>query len=416
MAVGWAAKPKEDLIQEIARLQSKLQNETASTDLPVASHQNVEQIVKAQAIMEGEIRFRALVENVPDAFVLHDTDGNIVMVNQALSEALGYSKKELLKLKVHDIEVGVSPQDLDAVWHSMTDPKTLNGRHRRKDGTEFPVEVRVSRFGTPDNPLFLALARDLTERQNIEKALIMARDRAEHANRAKSEFLANMSHELRTPLNSIIGFSEVMRSETFGPLGSRQYLEYITDIHRSGSHLLEVINDILDMSKIESQQVDLEEEAVDVRKLIRDCKRMVEQPAYDAGLKISSRVDPDLYKIRADKRRLAQILINLLSNAIKFTEPKGRIRITCGLNAVGEVVFKVKDSGIGIAEEDIAHIFEPFTQIRSHSTQTHQGTGLGLSLVRALTRLQGGTVDIESAVGKGTTVTVKLPPERVLKK
>ncbi len=373
-----------------------------------------EQKKAEQTIRDSEDRFRELVENVPDSLVLHDTAGKIVMVNENLITTLGYSRDQLLQMNVRDIEVEASSVDLDAIWHAMTDTHTLKRRHRRADGSDFPVEVRVSRFGTTVAPLFLATVRDMSERVEVERELVFARDHAEYANRAKSEFLANMSHELRTPLNSIIGFSEVIQAEIFGSISEPRYNEYIDDIHRSGSHLLNVINDILDMSKIEAQQVGVHEDEIDIRDVIRDCKRMVSQRAERAGLKLISRVDWKISKILADERRLRQILINLLTNAIKFTPSGGQVRVMCQINANGNIELIVEDTGVGIPENEVGRIFEPFIQAREHSTQTHEGTGLGLSLVRALAHLHDGSAAMSSEVGKGTRVTVTLPSVRLI--
>lgn len=417
----WAGKTKRELIAEIARMhEAKPDQSDADPDVHktkkfdtglsvLDNHVSIEKTIE-----EGEGRFRLLVENVPDSLVLHDTNGNIVLVNGILSQALGYSREQLLTMNVRDIEVGLPPMDLKSIWHTMTEAKTLKGRHRRQDGSEFPVEVCVSRFGTPENPLFLALARDMSERENIEQKLVLARDIAEQANRSKSEFLANMSHELRTPLNSIIGFSEVIKNETFGSVNEPRYQEYIRDIHRSGSHLLQVINDILDMAKIESHHVDVNDEIIIISDLIEECERMVTQPAQQAAVTVHSQIGPGLNKLLVDRRRLSQILINLLTNSIKFTPKGGKITISCARDVSGSINLSVADTGIGIPQSDVAHIFEPFVQSREHSTKTHEGTGLGLSLVRALTQLQGGTVILESEVGKGTVVTVTLPSERVI--
>lgn len=390
-------KSKQDLLSENASLKREL-----------AAHK---QQLQAN---NDDARFNELVENVPDALILHDPTGKIVLVNEALCRSLGYTRKQLLRMNVRDFEVGRPSADLHRIWHDMHETESLMGRHRRCDGSEFPVEVRVSQFGTDKAPLFLALARDMTERAAIERSLVLARDSAELANQAKSEFLANMSHELRTPLNSIIGFSEVMQFKVFGAVTEPKYVEYIDDIKRSGVHLLSVIDDILDMAKIEAHQIDLQEEPIDVRSVIRDCKRMISQRAEQGGIKLTSRVDAKISHVLADKRRLIQILINLLTNAVKFTPEHGRMKLLCQLSENRSIQFIVEDTGVGISADEIANVFEPFTQAREHPTQTHEGTGLGLSLVRELARLHGGSVTLTSKLNKGTRVTVTLPARRLV--
>jgi PAS domain S-box-containing protein len=367
-----------------------------------------------QAIRESEDQLKTLVENVPDPLFVHTIDGEFVEVNEKAVESLGYTREQLMKMSVNDIIVSTPNANLKATWQTMHGTEILKGQHRHIDGHIIPVEVHVSRFGSEKSPLFLATARDISEREQVERELVIARDRAEHANRAKSEFLANMSHELRTPLNSIIGFSEVIQTEVFGRIGERRYGEYIDDIHHSGCHLLNVINDILDMSKIEAQQLEVQEEEIDLRDVIRDCERMVYERAERGRLKLTTKIDTHLPKIWADERRLSQILINLLSNAIKFTDDGGVVSIICRQNKRRDIELIVEDTGDGIPENDLSQVFEPFIQAREHSTQTHEGTGLGLALVKALTGMHGGDVSLTSELGKGTRVTVTLPSSRLV--
>jgi len=367
-----------------------------------------------EAVRESEERFRRLVENVPDPLIVHDVNGEIVEVNDKFSATLDYTREQLLTMNVSDFAVGTPPLDLRYLWRTMEGTHILKSRNRRRDGSEFPVEVHISRYKDGGAPHFLATLRDMTERTSVERDLVVARDRAEYANQAKSEFLANMSHELRTPLNSIIGFSELIQAGIFGVISEPRYSEYIDDIHRSGTHLLNVINDILDMSKIEAHQMAVHEEVIDVRDVVRDCRRMVSHRAERANLKLISRVDWKISKIFADERRLRQILINLLSNAIKFTPPYGQVKILCHLSEDGDIELIVEDTGNGIPESEVKRVFEPFVQARKHSTQTHEGTGLGLSLVRALARLHDGGVSLSSEIGKGTRVTVTLPSTRLI--
>jgi two-component system cell cycle sensor histidine kinase PleC len=235
--------------------------------------------------------------------------------------------------------------------------------------------------------------------------------RAEGANKAKSEFLANMSHELRTPLNAINGFSEIMVNELFGPLGDKRYAEYAQDILTSGQHLLALINDILDMAKIEAGKLNLKFEPLRVLDAIEDSARLMRNRAEAAGLELVIEV-PELPEIEGDMRALKQVLLNLLSNAVKFTPRGGRITILAALEMgpQGERVrVGVKDTGIGISDKDMERLARPFEQIESQLSKTQQGSGLGLALTKSLVEMHGGAVEIDSAPGKGTTVSFTLP-------
>jgi signal transduction histidine kinase len=260
----------------------------------------------------------------------------------------------------------------------------------------------------------LLVGAALDRRRNLERGLaeaheaaLVARDAAETASRAKSMFLANMSHELRTPLNAVIGFSELMHSELYGPLGNQRYRDYAGQIHEAGRHLLDLIGDILDMSKIEAGKYELvwEEVAIDV--LAGDCMELMRDRAAKAGLTLAS--DFDGYQVvPADRRALKQILLNLLSNAVKFTEPGGGVTVRSEVGN-GRLLLSVSDTGVGIPPEELARLGNPFVQLRSTAAVSQQGTGLGLALVRGLVEMHDGTMRIESEDGKGTTVSVEIP-------
>jgi len=263
---------------------------------------------------------------------------------------------------------------------------------------------------------------DLTRRENqhnleiIEaknRELIAARDEAEYANRAKSQFLAVMSHELRTPLNAIIGFSEIMYSEPYGPLGDERYKQYLQDIHNSGGHLLSIINDILDLSKIEAGQAELNEEEVDLAALTAAVERIMQERATTAGLSFRCESGDGLPWVRADRRALKQILLNLLSNAVKFTPKGGQVGLRMAVDDDRGLRMVVYDTGIGIDPQDVPRAMAAFGQVDASWSRRDEGAGLGLPISRALIRLHGGTLDLESQPGMGTTVTIRLPPERV---
>ncbi|WP_299617111.1 ATP-binding protein [Pelagibius sp.] len=241
-----------------------------------------------------------------------------------------------------------------------------------------------------------------------------AREQAVEANRAKTEFLANMSHDLRTPLNAILGFSELMRARTFGPLGDDRYEEYVEDIHHSGSLLISLINDLLDISKVEAGKYELAEEDVDVAALVRSCLRQVAPAAEAAGQTLVSEVPAAMPTLRGDERVLMQILINLLSNAVKFTPEGGHIAVAAWCDGRGRILLSVADNGIGMTQEGVRKALRPFEQAHNPRAREHKGTGLGLHLCDNFMKLFGGSLAIESEAGAGTTVTVTFPPERAI--
>ena len=265
----------------------------------------------------------------------------------------------------------------------------------------------------------LLLSKSALEKQGREivrlaEDLAIARDQAEDANRTKSMFLATMSHELRTPLNAIIGFSELIGGEMFGPVGNDSYREYANDIRESGQHLLDLINDILDLSKFESGCDKLCEENIDISELTRSTRWLVTGRAQDGNVELATELADEAPMLRADKLKLKQILINLLSNAIKFTDPGGKITLKAWCSMNSGYVFQVVDTGIGIALEDIPKALMPFQQIDNRLNRKYQGTGLGLPLSKSLIEMHGGSLDLQSQVGVGTTVTVRFPAERTV--
>lgn len=276
------------------------------------------------------------------------------------------------------------------------------------------IEQTVSERTAALSEANISLHNEILERQRAEMEMRRAKDEAEVANRSKSEFLAMVSHELRTPLNAIIGFSEMMSQEVFGKLGHEKYAGYVEDIGKSGTHLLGLINNILDLSKVEAGQYILREEEVSLGDGVADILRLLSELAESNGVRLETDMPHDLPALRADRQALRQILLNLLSNAIKFTEAAGRIRVAARIDPTGQLVLDIEDSGIGIPEESIERVFEPFTQVDSSLARQYEGTGLGLPLTRSLVELHDGSVDLESSIGKGTRVTVTFPKERVV--
>jgi signal transduction histidine kinase len=252
----------------------------------------------------------------------------------------------------------------------------------------------------------------LVQRLRLETDLKRAGDAAEAASRAKTELLANMSHELRTPLNAVIGFSEVIGAEMFGPL-DRRYAAYADDINQSGKHLLALISDLLDISRAETGQLVLKEEVVDVASVVESSIRCVSPQATEAGVSLAVELAANLPLLRADELKFRQVLVNLLSNGIKFTPAGGRVALAGRLEAARTLSLVVSDTGVGMAAEDIPVAFEAFRQLDSSLTRKHEGAGLGLALSKRLVELHGGSIEIKSTVGHGTEVTVRFPPTRV---
>ena len=320
--------------------------------------------------------------------------------------------RELLDL-THPDHHDVVRERRSAVVEQGTRTVFMRQKRLRLDGSWFWAEVAAAAIDWDGERGGVVVMRDVTAQIEAENELIRSKEEAELANRAKTEFLANISHELRTPLNAIIGFSDLMQREMLGPLGNAQYASYIRDIHQSGTHLHDVINDILDLSKIEAGQMELQETSVDVRRAIERCIRVVAARAKDNGLKLITELPEFLPFIIADERKLKQILINLMSNAVKFTKQGGSVTIAASSGSEEGVTIRVIDTGIGIAVENIPKVFRAFEQVDSSLSRTHEGTGLGLPLTKSLVELHDGTLELESEIGVGTIVTVTLPAARL---
>jgi cell cycle sensor histidine kinase DivJ len=356
--------------------------------------------------------------NVGDIVTLHGANGDIIFAAPGIERLAGVAGAEALGdgffRRVH---VGDRPAFLTALADAMgpIGAATVEFRLRReRDGrVDFPwMEMRCRALAGEHTLVagaeVVAVMRDISDRRRQEEELRAARATAEEASNAKSRFLATVSHELRTPLNAIIGFSELLDGEICGKFTDPRQKEYVALIHESGTHLLNVVNDILDMSKIEAGKLDLTVEPISVDDMVASAGRMVAHLASEQGLNLKTRVAGGLPDLNADPRACRQILINLLSNAIKFTEPGGRITLAAERDGA-HVAFSVADTGIGIAERDLARIGEPFVQAHGGYNRGHAGTGLGLSVVKGLAGLHGGSMRIDSRLGHGTTVTVRLP-------
>jgi signal transduction histidine kinase len=268
--------------------------------------------------------------------------------------------------------------------------------------------LQIRRRAMP-NGAVISIYSDVTEIKASERKLIEARSQAEAASRAKGDFLANMSHELRTPLNAIIGFSEVISNELFGPIANEKYLEYIKDIHTSSLHLLSIINDVLDMSKIEAGKVELSKEIVQIQNVISEVIRMVHEKARSRDIELIAQLPDQEIEIWADERSMKQIFLNLLSNAIKFSREGGQIYVRNTADRPDVAVFEIEDHGIGMNEEEQQLALQPFGQAKPVITRNYDGTGLGLPITKGLVEAHGGTLTIDSRAGRGTIVRIVLP-------
>ena len=370
------------------------------------------------AVRESEERYRQLVELMPDAIGLH-RDGVIIFANSAGAHLFGEESPDAIVGRyifdlLHPSSRELARQRTEYMLkHSVARLPPIELLWRERNGGVIPVETATTCFYEDDHPIFITVGRDVRKQRQHEAELRAAKEEAECANQAKTEFLATMSHELRTPLNAVIGFSEIMSDELFGALGNPRYVEYAANIRESGQHLLSVINDILDLSKAEAGKLELREEEVDLTETINSSCRLLHERATQAGVTLKYRVE-SLPIMRVDQRMIKQILLNLLTNAIKFSPAGGAVEVASRFDDAGDLLLTVADTGIGLAEEDIPRALQAFGQVDSVLTRKHEGTGLGLPLCKTLAELHGGTLTIESEVGRGTAVTVRLPRERIL--
>ncbi len=368
---------------------------------------------------------RPLVELHREAALIVDADARILAANARASAALGAGGGAGTLFDL----VAETPEEVcDLIGRVIDGPGTVPiGLTLRRDGRIEPRILRGAAIGTHEGRqtcllvMSTALADAPWDEQSLrEKAadlsrlnaqLVEAKQRAEEANRSKTEFLARVSHELRTPLNAIIGFSEMMSQGMFGTIEPPRYAAYVRDILASGRHLLELVNDVLDLSKIEAGKMTLREAEIDLPLFVAQIIRLIEKTAAEKQLVLEVELAPELPKLVADQRAIRQMLLNLLSNAIKFTLPGGSVRLAIGA-ADGRLRVAVEDTGIGIAAENLAGCFRPFDQVDNVLTRRFEGSGLGLAITKALIELHGGTIDLASTVGVGTKVTLTFPRER----
>jgi PAS domain S-box-containing protein len=349
-------------------------------------------------------------------------DNNAVTFSDSAVEILGISENERRMSNAEYVARLVHPDDRDLM--QATSLKVIANREVqssityrivRPDGcVRWVVEHNHNDYDEAGNRISaFGIIQDITEHRQRELELAAASLRADLASRAKTQFLATMSHELRTPLNAIIGFSEVMKAEMMGPLGSAQYKEYASDIHGSGTFLLSIINELLDLSRIDAGELKLDEGLIDVGKIVTSSVSLLRSKAAAKAIKLTYAPNPDLPLLRGDARRLKQALLNLLSNAIKFTPAGGSVAISVSWSAEG-LTIAVADSGIGIATEDLDRVMKPFVQVENWLARRHEGAGLGLAITKGICELHGGQLALDSEIGKGTVARIVLPRERVV--
>ena len=339
-------------------------------------------------------------------------------VSPSCRRLYGYEPEEAIAMPATEI---IHPDDLPAVQAVLETIEevgqgSVTYRGRRKDGSYIWVEgsLTASRNPSTGKTEVVSIIRDVSERVRYEEALREAKQHADTANRTKSEFLSTISHELRTPLNAVIGFSEIMQREIMGPIGNEKYRSYIADIQASGTLLLNVINDILDLSKAEAGKLELNESTFEVAEAIHGVLRLLRPRIENAGLVVAVSIPVDLPMLRADERKTQQVFLNLLSNAVKFTHPGGRIDVVAHFDPDTGLTIRVIDTGIGIEPQNLSVVFEPFMQIDSALSRQHDGTGLGLPVVKAIVQRHQGKVQLQSILGSGTEATVIFPSDRAI--
>ena len=369
----------------------------------------------------SEAQLKTVLDNAAEAIISLDSDKIIVAPNRAAERIFGYRSADIVGKPVSVLFEEWTPQLAKSQrqfieWSVAENVPYVNEvRCRRMSGEVFPAELSFSRIAIENDVLLVSFWRDISERKAVQAELIAAAEEAQAASLSKSNFLANVSHELRTPLNAIIGFADLLRDEIHGPLSPPKYREYIKDISESGAHLIHLVNDILDLSRIESGRYELVLEPINIRDVTSSVARQLSLLAQQGQVDFVDSIGGDLPPIAADRRAFRQVLYNLLSNAIKFTPPGGRVSLSAMRVPMGvEVV--VEDTGIGMPKEALPRLGNPFEQVSNSYSRAHGGAGLGLAITKKLVGLQHGTMTFDSELGVGSIFKVDFPCASLLAK
>ncbi|MCB9991268.1 MAG: PAS domain-containing sensor histidine kinase [Rhodospirillales bacterium] len=375
-----------------------------------------------KALSEAEKKYRTIVENAAGGIYQVTPEGQFLSANPAMARVLGYETPEQMLREVRNAHDHLYVRARDRA-HFIRELETIGmvqnfeTEVRVRNGNIIWVNENARAVKDDDGNIlyYEGSMEDITSRKQAEQKLREAKVQSDMANRAKSEFLANMSHELRTPLNAIIGFAEIIRNEVLGPLDNRQYWEYAKDIHESGQKLLTIINEILDVSRIEAGDRQINEGHVRMDKVVRSCIDFMSQKAGNAHLTIVNMTEGKIPDVIGEELAIKQVLINLLGNAIKYTPGEGRITVSCEVEKNGEVRLSITDTGIGMEEHEIAKALSPFGQVETALNRSDSGAGLGLTLVESLMKLHEGRLELFSQKGIGTTATVIFPAKRIVR-
>ncbi|MGH7855111.1 MAG: ATP-binding protein [Candidatus Binatia bacterium] len=418
LAVDFMKSGASDYLMKgnVKRLIPSVQRELRDAEVRRKRHQAEE------ALHDSEARKAAIVDAALDSIISIDHAGRIIEFNPQAEKTFGYKRADVIGQPMADLIIPPSlrsrHREALARYLAMGTGSVVGRRVEltgmRSDGSEFPVELSLTSISTKTQPMFTAYLRDLTEQKKQEEFLQRSREieeqnlRIQEANRLKSEFLANMSHELRTPLNAVIGFAEVLVDGKAGPLNAEQR-EYLNDILTSGQHLLQLINDVLDLAKIEAGRMELYPEAFSLKTVADEVCTIMRPIAAKRNITINLQAADNADLVTLDLRKLKQVLYNLLSNAVKFSHEEGVVKLAINLDAQEQLQIQVKDSGIGIKSDDLPRIFREFEQLESGASRRFPGTGLGLALTKKIIELHDGAITVQSEFGKGSTFSITMP-------
>ena len=376
----------------------------------------------SSALRQSERKYREMYENAVEGTYQATFDGKLISANQSMAKLLGYDSPEELMENVSSFgsDIYRKPLKREEFLSKLQNKGSLIGfeiEAKQKSGDIIWISETARKVESTGKGLTYVEGKfeDITIRKHTEQNLKIAKEQAELANRSKTEFLANMSHELRTPLNAIIGFSEIIKDQIFGKIKQEQYVEYSKDIYDSGKLLLDLINDILDMSRLESHRKSLNESSINIEKVFNACIRLLEPKATEKNISIQTDIETDFPHLWAEELSMKQIFSNIITNAIKFTPENGHITVGAALNAKGQPTLYVEDTGIGMSKENIAIAMTPFGQVKNKFSDYNEGVGLGIPIIISLVELHSGKLDIKSKENKGTKFAITLPKKRIMK-